>query len=57
MSSSPLVFAGRTWTAIGSADALEKAVEALQECVAGRLALFGPDHPKVDAAQNGTFIC
>jgi hypothetical protein len=53
--SSPLVFTGRTWTAIGGTDALEKAVEALQECVVGRLALFGPDHPKVDAAQIGPY--
>ena len=51
-----LVFAGRTWTAIGDAQALEQAIEALQECVAGRLALFGPDHPKVDTAQTGPYI-
>ena len=49
----PLMLAGRTWTAVGGADGSKKAVEVLQECVAGRLELFGPDHPKVKAAQNG----
>lgn len=53
----PLIFAGRTWTAVGGTEPSKQAVEVLQECVAGRLELFGPDHPKVKAAQTGPCIC